>query len=225
MFLSRIDLNPQRRATRKFVANPRAMHAAVESSFPPGTKGRHLWRIDPHDHALRLYIVSPSRPDLRHVQEQAGWDTAPGESTDYQRFLDGLMVGQQYAFALTANPVKSASTPTGRGKVVPLVGNAGQLAWFMDRAPKWGIEPVYSKLDAGLDQTVGEIPLVNIGRNSHLAFGKTEADGTRITVTQRHVNYSGYVKVTDTTALASALVQGVGRGKAYGCGLLTLARE
>ena len=36
--------------------------------------------------------------------------------------------------------------------------------------------------------------------------------------------FEGVLEVTDPDALRHGLVHGIGRGKAYGCGLMTLAR-
>jgi hypothetical protein len=43
----------------------------------------------------------------------------------------------------------------------------------------------------------------------------------RVSITR--VSYSGRLVVIDAQALRFALVQGMGRSKAYGCGLMTLA--
>jgi CRISPR system Cascade subunit CasE len=40
-----------------------------------------------------------------------------------------------------------------------------------------------------------------------------------------HVTYQGVLDVTDAPALRRALTTGMGRAKAYGCGLMTLAHE
>lgn len=46
----------------------------------------------------------------------------------------------------------------------------------------------------------------------------------RIGVTLAVAEYEGVLQITDLEAFKSMLVNGLGRGKAYGCGLLTLAR-
>lgn len=44
------------------------------------------------------------------------------------------------------------------------------------------------------------------------------------TVTLATAMFEGCLEVTDPAALRAALVSGIGSGKGYGCGLLTLAR-
>ncbi|GAA2774561.1 type I-E CRISPR-associated protein Cas6/Cse3/CasE [Streptomyces lavendulae] len=60
-------------------------------------------------------------------------------------------------------------------------------------------------------------------------FSKATGDpsgnsGGRTTVTLDIVDYEGTLTVTDPALLAQTLLAGIGSGKAYGCGMLTLAR-
>ncbi|MFE1130066.1 type I-E CRISPR-associated protein Cas6/Cse3/CasE [Streptomyces albidoflavus] len=50
------------------------------------------------------------------------------------------------------------------------------------------------------------------------------ATGARRHVHLRTATYDGLLDVTDPDALRQTLVEGIGHGRAYGCGLLTLAR-
>ncbi|NER00910.1 MAG: type I-E CRISPR-associated protein Cas6/Cse3/CasE, partial [Cyanothece sp. SIO2G6] len=53
-------------------------------------------------------------------------------------------------------------------------------------------------------------------------FGKkTGAEPIRI----KTVLYQGILHVTDSTAFLSAIQQGIGRGKSYGCGLLSIMKS
>ncbi|ANN17253.1 type I-E CRISPR-associated protein Cas6/Cse3/CasE [Amycolatopsis orientalis] len=42
-------------------------------------------------------------------------------------------------------------------------------------------------------------------------------------ITVEPVRYDGHLVITDPAAFSDALVTGIGRAKAYGCGLLSLA--
>ena len=52
MFFTQFPINMTRRESRKMLASPYLMHAAVAGSFPPnvasnsGVDGRILWRVD-----------------------------------------------------------------------------------------------------------------------------------------------------------------------------------
>ena len=109
MFLTRMPINTRRRGAVKLLSSPQAMHAAVQSGFPPGVLeragSRVLWRIDRDTNTeATLYLVSPVEPDLSHLVEQAGWQSGDmWQTTDYRTLLDRLAVGQFWAFCLTAN--------------------------------------------------------------------------------------------------------------------------
>ncbi|OKL52913.1 type I-E CRISPR-associated protein Cas6/Cse3/CasE [Bowdeniella nasicola] len=231
MFLSRIHLNPHRRKTRAALANPQIMHAMVASSLPPGMessdKGRLLWRVDRDGHDVRLYIVSPYKPGLEHIVEQAGWESDPGQTTDYTRFLNHLAIGREFDFRVTLNPVIQQWVAGSRGSRIPICGPKNQLSWLQQRTEQWGFRIV--DYDAPED-TIEEGSRT---RRNHVAVRILEEDnrsfekrdhGNRRRVTQRHVTFLGQLTVTDVALLRRALTHGMGRGKAYGCGLMSLAQ-
>lgn len=227
--LTRILLNPQSRGGRRLLTNPQAMHAAVRASFPPDideTDARVLWRVDRHENTHTLYIVGPEEPDRRVIVDQAGWATRPGETADYEPFLDRLMRGQHWAFRLVANPVSSAAPEPGqkRGRVVPHVTAAQQEAWLAERAAASGFT-----LTLADENDAGVPPSVLVTERRALTFSKDRGSngpsgGRRREVTLRTARFDGVLEVTDVDVLRGALTHGLGRAKAYGCGLITLAR-
>ena len=210
--LTRIYLNPRKRGGRKLLTNPEAMHAAVRSAFPPdidASSARVLWRADSQGDEHILYIVGPEKPDALHIVEQAGWDTRPPQSADYQRFQDALVKGQKWRFALEANPVSSKAGDRGtRGKIVAHVTAEQQLAWLAQRSETAG----FRLLDDA----------VVVGRERK-TFRKNNESSSR-TVSLSTARFEGTLEIIDAEALRTTLNQGIGRARAYGCGLLTLAR-
>lgn len=207
---TKILINPQRRAARKLLTNPQAMHAAVRSAFPPDliNESRVLWRLDSREHEHTLYVVAPELPDASNIIEQAGWATREQQTADYGPLLGSLMSGQEWAFELVANPTQSVSQGKGkRGRIVAHVTHQQQLEWLRTRASSAGFEI----LDASV-----------VGREN-LSFHKN-ADSNRRRVTIRTARFRGVLRVTDPELLRKVLVDGIGRGRAYGCGLLTLAK-
>lgn len=218
---SRFLINPQRRGARKLLSSPQAMHAAVLSAFPPGTAGdgRILWRLDVQHPEYRLYVLSPGEPDLTHLVEQAGWATRTWDTTDYAPLLERVTTGQEWGFRLHANPVKSIHQPGRRGKTVPHVTEEQQIAWLTGRAPRHGFE-VRRVPSPGSE---ADVPDVRVTRRADLSFGKRDGTGPgRRQVTIRQAQFDGTLRVTDAELLRTAMLRGIGRGKAYGCGLLTL---
>ncbi|WP_406708213.1 type I-E CRISPR-associated protein Cas6/Cse3/CasE [Tessaracoccus caeni] len=217
MYLTHMPLNPQRRSTRDLVASAQRLHAAVLSCFVPGTDsvGRVLWRLDrPEPHRLDLYVVSPSPPSMEALVDQAGWPAQPvWRTADYASFLAKLEDGQKWVFRLRANPIKSLrSVPGKRGNRVPLVRTADQLEWLAARGDRSGF-----RISAGEHG-----PNVRVTEQVTNRFAR-HSDGQQRTVTLATAAFEGVLEVTDTQALRSVLTTGIGAGKGYGCGLMTLA--
>lgn len=228
MYLTRFDVNPVRRGAHKLLGSPQAMHAAVLAGFPPGegssSEGRVLWRVDGSSgHTPALWIVSPAAPDLTHLVEQAGWPTqATWTTRDYRPLLGRLKEGQEWTFRLTANTVRhgrsraesvsganTSGTTSGRTQPYGHVSAAHQERWLTSRLPGLGFRLVLATDDA---------PALVVRERRTLRFRRGEQ-----TVTLRVATFDGRLAVTDPGVLRSVLVNGIGRAKGYGCGLLTLA--
>ncbi|GAB3707494.1 type I-E CRISPR-associated protein Cas6/Cse3/CasE [Mariniluteicoccus flavus] len=211
MILTRMFMNPQRRDARKLLASPQAMHAAVLSGFPPGTDpGRVLWRLDGlGTPQTTLWIVSAAEPDLAHLEEQAGWPSqSTTRSAPYEGVLAALAPEQTWAFRIAVNPTHRGKHE-GRTQVFAHVTAEQQTQWLLDRQERMGVALV------GPD---GERTFSLDGRDVR-RFRRGD-----MSVTLAYATFSGALKVVDADRLRETLVSGLGRGKAYGCGLLTLAR-
>ncbi|MER7168948.1 type I-E CRISPR-associated protein Cas6/Cse3/CasE [Micromonospora sp. NPDC000207] len=218
MFLTRFQINPARRNARKLLTSPQAMHAAVRAGFadPTGYERdghRTLWRLDTAAPAtVHLYIVSPGRPDLTHLVEQAGWPTTEAWVTrDYDGLLTALRPGQEWAFRLTANPTHSGRK-TADAKETQRFGylrEPEQVDWLTRRAERNGF--------AVATQPNGR-PNVRLHQRRTDTFKRGMG-----TVTLTTATFDGILHVTDPDSFRRALTSGIGHAKAYGCGLLTLA--
>lgn len=217
MYLSRIALNTRRKSTMIALASPQMLHAAVESSFPPdmAEDGRNLWRVDRLDNVLYLLVFSNKKPDFSHIVEQFGWPGAEQkwETKNYTPLIEQIQTGQRWNFRLRANPVHSAK-PTGisqtqesaeRGKIYAHVTVQQQEQWLLDRAVKYGFRLQEDSF------CVVQQEVKKFQRKSN-------------PVTLGTATFEGILEVTDTTLFLQALTCGIGRAKAYGCGLLTIAK-
>jgi len=211
MYLTRFPINLSRRDSRKLLGSPQAMHAAVMASYPkapdPTPNARILWRVDRVHNESILYISGPSEPDLTGLKEQAGWPTLEGgwDTADYRGFLAKLAPGQSWAFRLTANPVRFArpkdglpTQPFGHITVVQ------QQEWLLARSPGKGF-----KIDEGTLAV----------QDRRVAIFKRRGED----VTLRMATFDGLLEITDAESVRRALCAGIGRARAYGCGLMTLA--
>lgn len=207
MYLSRVELDPTRRSTMTALAAPQKFHGAVESAFS-GERRRRLWRLDRLGEKLYLILLSEEMPDLSGVVEQFGTGAVP-ESRNYDPLLARITPGSRWQFRLAANPTKSckdAQKPATRGTVAAHCTTQYQKQWLLDRAAKHGFALTEDSF--------------TVTRVQWHHFAKC---GTR-PVSLLAVTYEGVLQVTDPEAFRNLLCQGMGRGKAYGLGLLTVMR-
>lgn len=220
MFLTRIDVNPMRRKARELLANPQAMHACVmracASSDSAAAEGRVLWRVDQDFDRVTLYMTSPDSPHAEDLQEQIGWvEGSTVQTANYEPFLEKLLPGQTYAFRITVNPTHVVTEENGAKRRYGHVTEAQQRQWLLDRdnANGFRIRPAGTNAE-------GEPIMDIVTRERNIKTFRRK--GRPVTIAM--ASFSGSLEVVDADLLRSALVNGIGRAKAYGCGLLTLAR-
>jgi CRISPR system Cascade subunit CasE len=233
MYLTRFRLNTGRPRARRLLGSPHLMHGAVNLAFPePPPRGgqgpRVLWRVDMNaEGRADLYVVSPQRPDLTHLVEQAGWPAldTPGWTTfDYGGFLERLAVGDTWAFRLTANPVhyvrRPQDPPDAPTKRTAHVTPRHQLAWLLKQEERAGFEIVRKPPERRLTERGDECEVL-VRDVMPLRFKKGAKSGEPVRFTR--VTFDGWLRVTDLAAFRRTLTHGLGKAKAYGCGLMTLA--
>lgn len=225
MYMSRIALNRRRRGAVKLLGNRHAMHAAVMSSFPPETPtttdaGRVLWRVDRDGENVHLLIVSPRKPCLAHVSEQAGWSTAECWTTrEYAPLLDSLAPDQRYIFRLAANPTHRLTTD-GVNKIRGHQTVGWQTNWLLSKAEQHGFRVA---LTGDEPDALGLRAWEPAPLNLHLSNqDRAEFRRSGKPVSLSTVQFDGELIVTDAVEFRQALCNGVGRAKSYGCGMLTV---
>lgn len=222
VFLTHMKLNPARRSTAFLLASHQRVHAAVLSGFPtPQRDTRVLWRVDTNSaHDVNLLIASAAEPDLTHIIEQAGWPTLPEAAwttRPYDPFLRRLANGQAWRFRLRANPVLRRRDTNGRIHTIPLTPNHS-VEWLTARAEGWGFEVASDNFGNG-----DRVPEVSVSDATSITFTRRSApenSGRRVTIAS--AQFDGLLRIQDAGRMRESLTQGLGRAKAYGCGLLTL---
>lgn len=210
--LSRVEINLRRFETMKALSSPEIMHAAVMSSFPAMSgDNRPLWRIDGVGECVYIIVQSRTKPDFTHIVEQFGWPASDQkwDSLDYGPFLSRIEEGKVYRFRLRANPTKSVwnGVKGSRGKVCDHITAEQQLQWLRTKAGRCGFS--ISERD-----TTG----ASIVKREVLRF-KSKGNSVTISV----VTFEGFLKVTDREAFLKSIECGIGRAKAYGCGMLSVS--
>lgn len=205
MYLSRILLDISKRKTQMALVSPNKFHGAVEKAFSE-RQGRNLWRIDTLQGKTYLLILSSLKPDLSSIADQFGYQNICGESKSYEKLLERIEEGSTWHFRLVANPTHSIWKEGERGKVIAHISEKHQLEWLKHQSEKKGFCILPDAVSV-------------LGSNWKIFYKQGNKQKVRIL----EVTFEGKLRVEDVDIFKNTLVNGIGREKAYGMGLLTIA--
>lgn len=175
-----------------------------------------LYRIDPHPGGtVSILVLSALAPDWDYAFQNAVFLLAATPSKP-QPFEFDLENGSQFRFRVEVNPIKRL-----REKSVHPDGEPVQDKWIGKRVP---VPP--DQLEDWLERHAkkGGFRLINIGsiQSGYVYFNKKmkKGGGQRL----RSVRYDGILSVTDSENFLETLASGIGPAKAFGFGLLSIAR-
>lgn len=201
MYLTQLRLDPRSVHARRDLGDPYEMHRTLVRAFVRDagqTPPRFLWRAEP--------VVDWSEPIvLIQAIEEADWSVLEAlphylqkpVQTKVLQLEKKLDVNNRYRFRLFANP-----TVTRNGKRFGLVSEEAQVSWLLRQSERAGF-----MLEAAL---VTGSELI-----------RSQKGDTRISLLK--VCFEGLLRVRDPALLTQAVHAGIGPGKAFGCGLLSLA--
>ncbi len=218
MYLSRLQLNSHNRQVwRNNIANPYKIHQMVMRGFPVDVKREQadvLYRLDIQDWGATLLVQSTLEPDWSTVNPDYllpadPFDPLPNPAVKPMDLP--LRAGQVLNFRLCANPTLKKVRRDENGEHlnsnrVPLVREDEQIKWLQKRAETGG----FKLLGAAVSQS----------QSQKIRKQKGEKPITLYTV-----QFDGYLEVTQPDRLLAAVKNGIGPSKAFGCGLLSLARQ
>ena len=203
MYLSRLTLNPRNTAVRKDLANRYELHRTLQRCLA-GTEGRALWRLETSGDAHpRILVQSPGAPDWSNLLSADYCVEAPScKPWDVESYV---AEGAVYRFRLLANPTLSAPAGQGkRGKRTALKDLDAQYGWLQRQAQSGGFE---LKGCMVVDQCLEQ-------------FRKRDQN-----ISMHTVLYEGHLCVRHHSAFLACLRSGLGRGKGFGFGLLSIVRS
>lgn len=225
MHLARGFLNPVSREVIRDLSSPVEMHRSLLRAFPDDlgdgarSKVGLLYRVDMgRDGGAMVVLQSKVRADFSRLPPayfvdatderffSLGWSSNPKqEPLD----LANIARGDKFLFRLRANVTKRIDTKTradgtpSNGRRVPLRGDEARYAWLVRKAKTAG----FSLVDARMQEERSES-----GRRGEM------------TLSFAGVRFDGILEVTDPPGFRSAVTDGIGPAKAYGFGLLSIAR-
>ena len=200
MYLSKVMI------TGKACRNPYEIHRALWRTFPEDVNaGRDfIFRVEKSGRQQVELLMQSMRQPVSQIPNAGLLATR-----DYPL---KLVEGQRLRFLLIANPVKTINDERGRknakGEVkkcrVPLIDESEQRLWMERKLD------VSARLEALI--ITNRLPLYFRKSKSNMA-GKIQP-----------VSFQGILQIENPTILKEMIVNGIGPAKAFGYGLLSLAR-
>jgi len=237
MYLTRMVLNTQSRKVWNDLGNPQQLHRTVSSAFPKIEDQMHLphhERKSPRSefnllHRLEfdrstgkavLLVQSNARPDWSSLVE--GYAHKIESKTLHDKYA-GIANGLILQFRLQANPTKRIGKSDNiadakfkdpdKRRRVDIRTDEGRIAWLKRKGEECGFRITGLKIKDSVENLAS------------VQQGKVEfrRERTAPKVTLGSVVFEGVLQVTDSDAFKNALERGIGTGKAYGFGLLSIA--
>ena len=214
-----------------------------------GANSGFLFRVDPGPDGRAVILVqSAVKPDWDYAFQNAGFlPAAPAEVKVYE---PALAAGQRFRFRLLANPTKKIGTIRkedrqrhtkeelkrieGRnGRRVPVPSSEELSAWRQQNPNGDERTFISLRLLDWLEQKAepSGFSLENVSVQPGYAYfkkpGQHERQGpereTKDTGRRRWARYDGVLVVADPARFRETLFRGIGSGKAFGFGLLSVA--
>jgi len=244
MYLSRLILNPRSRQVQREFANPYQMHRTILKAFPTGKVDVArdqaeavgvLYRVDvqPQSGQLTLLVQSQLPPDWSTLLKEATspyllpidpWQADDNPAVKQSTFE--FRPDQLLRFRLRANPTKrlGKSAEFNKGKRVGIYSEEAQTEWLKRKAEMSGFR--LRQVQASRDERYAierTIPHKPAEASSVERFTVRQSPDTMHNLTLQSVQFDGILQVTDPVAFLTAIQSGIGSGKAFGFGLLSVA--
>lgn len=189
------------------------LHKKIWNLFPDKAdeKRSFLFRVENLGQKGVQHILLQSSYEPQPANGELVLLNKPKKNKPKKVQFDGITNGASYRFLLRANPTKrikdSGGKTTNQGRVrVPIIDEDEIIAWL-------------SRQFEGL----AEIKAVTLAQQDLLYFRKDKGNQNHVGKIQT-VTYSGLLTVVESESLVNKMKDGIGPAKAFGCGLLTLAK-
>lgn len=206
-WLTRIRLNPRSAEVRRDLANVDLLHkrmmllVADEIGAKARAESGLLFRVENDEYAPNIVVQTLIQPLVERLPDGYGHVEAKDLSSMFAKLSPGRAVHYRItASASKRKPLDPPAPPSSkkRGPIVPLQGAAAD-AWWRRQAEE----------RAGLRLRTLTSSAAGVASGSGIRHALTRFDGTAL--------------IEDPEALITAITAGIGRGKPYGGGLLSLA--
>lgn len=202
-------------------------------------RARFLFRVDHgvgEDSPRAMVLVqSDLPPDWDYAFRNADMFLAPGVRPEVREYNPVFQPGQTLRFRIQANLSKKSPehrTPSGKTDSAGRPRTQGKrvaLTWEEDRSPDDAVREWFSAKGAPKGFDLGEFRMARLGWVSGFRAGRkpTEAepacDRVQARMKFRSALLEGTLAVTDASVFGQTVASGIGSGKAFGFGLLSVA--
>ncbi|MFD9904074.1 type I-E CRISPR-associated protein Cas6/Cse3/CasE [Streptomyces sp. NPDC059063] len=202
---ARCDLNSTETAV--------VLHRRLMTLFPtqagPDPRARFgvLFRTEDTPTGVHILLQSTTEPDLSQLPTGYG----NGTTRPLDALLNALRPGLTVHYRCVASAVRKPGATTRRLYNLPAVVSLHGVdadEWWLRQADTAGLKPL-THLSHPLDTARGTRSPRNSLQPQRICHARTRFDGT--------------ATITDPEPLRKKITEGIGRGKAYGCGLLSIA--
>jgi CRISPR system Cascade subunit CasE len=240
MFFSRLNLNLRCHPVLRDLSEPYRMHQTVYSLFPTGLEPngcRLLYRCDFHRDigSCILYILSSQKPAWEKLDENYLLPSSQVTNPQCSFYAPVVKRGSLWRFMLRANPTYKSTSASLEG----IRGKGRRLALRCDMCPAWEGTREMERCQSPHRHRSGSCKQLYVwwlGRKGisggfrlrkvellweGLVEGKPAGERNQA-FRMLSVRYEGILEIVDTQLFSHTLRHGIGSGKGFGFGLLTI---
>lgn len=222
MYLSKLMLNLLDRSVQRDLRNCHELHRTLMKAFPQATcNPRQTWgvlyrtEIQPEGVVI---VQSKIEPNWGNIN--TGYFLHPPLVKRIDQQYEQIKNGMVLRFRLQANPTRKIAVKTENGfkkngQRVPLFGDDDRIEWLRRHGERGGFRL--------REESKGRYA-VNMVSRTVLGYRKNPHTNDNALIRFDGVVFDGQLIVVDADQFKRTLAEGLGPGKAYGFGLLSVAR-
>lgn len=226
IYLTKLSLNPRNNIVRKCLGDCHKLHSLVMQGFPnvDGEKAEvrkkfgvlHRLEIDSRRGEIMLLVQSAFKPVWNFTDDVLLNDGF--SQKEIGQIYSLLPENSELMFRLRANPTKCVSAKNTdyakfAGKRVELRTSEDQIAWLKRKSDQHGFRLTSVNVNA------------DVANVSTIPNGKVFGNPSKGKLTFNSVVFDGNLQIMDAEKFRETLIHGIGQGKAYGFGLLSIAKS
>ena len=210
MYLSKIQLDLRHPSVRQALRDCNDMHRNLMQGFPnhqieevARKSCNTLYRLVEKRNEIYLLLTSELVPD-RAALASRGYILSPDSPKNISALEQVLLDGMTLRFELLASPCRKVASQQKNSRRVFLRTEDARAEWLAKKAEQCGFE------------------ILEVAENSN-SFS-VEGDKQEMRIHYNAVCFVGTLRIFNKEKFWKAYCEGIGPGKAYGLGMLTVAR-